>query len=52
MTEDGGFAATTGIGQASWDCEAGAVMIGAMLFAEGGRCRVCKAGDAAGVDPL
>ena len=30
----------------------GAVGIGAVFLTEGGRCKFCKAGDAAGVDPL
>jgi len=47
-TEVGGFTASTGIGQGA----AGAATIGAVLLAEGGRCRFCKAGDAAGVEPL
>ena len=55
MTEVvGAFTATTGIGQANC-CAAGAVgvaAIGAVLLAEGGRCIFCKAGEAAGVDPL
>ena len=51
MTEDVGFTATTGIGHASC-CGAGVAAVGAVLLAEGGRCRFCKAGDVAGVDPL
>ena len=53
----GAFTATTGIGQANC-CAAGAAgaagvaAIGAVLLAEGGRCIFCKAGDAAGVEPL
>lgn len=54
MTEVGAFTATTGIGQANCCAAdaAGADAIGAVLLAEGGRCIFCKAGDAAGVDPL
>lgn len=51
MAEVGALTATTGIGQANC-CVAGAAAIGAVLLAEGGRCIFCKAGDAAGVDPL
>ena len=49
MTAAGAFTATTGIGQVG---RAGVAAMGAVLLAEGGRCRFCKAGDAAGVDPL
>ena len=39
------------MGQAScWG--AGAAATDAVILAEGGRCTFCKAGDAAGVDPL
>ena len=54
MTEVGAFTATTGIGQANC-CAAGVVgaaAIGAVLLADDGRCIFCKAGEAAGVDPL
>ena len=54
ITDVGAFTATTGIGQANC-CAAGAAgadATGAALLAEAGRCIFCKAGDAAGVDPL